>query len=145
MGAAIEVENTDWLGRMDWLFDNRRRLFWLKIQHRTIDAIAQSGGGRAIFKHMTHMGAAFGTMDFIARHAQGIIYMLGQCMGGNDIKKGWPARAGIIFVGGIKQWGVTGYTGINTGAFFIQPWSRKRGFGGTGNGNTFLFGGEFAI
>jgi hypothetical protein len=44
-------------------------LFRLKFQGRRIDAIAQSGGSRAVIEHMSEMSIALGTQDFRANHA----------------------------------------------------------------------------
>ena len=68
-----------------------------KIDAQTVDAVAQSSGGRAVVKDVTKMPTAVCTEDFRADHSMALIEFFDYSAIGNSLIEGWPSAVAVKF------------------------------------------------
>jgi hypothetical protein len=67
-----------------------------------VNAVAQAGGGWAVFEDVAKMAAALAAMGFDADHAEGAVDRGGDCAF-DRVVEAWPAGAAVEFGAGDEQ------------------------------------------
>jgi hypothetical protein len=116
-------------GRFASIEANKSILIWDEFQRYRIDAIAQAGWGRAVWKHMTLMTAALGADGLNAAHAIGIVLNQAHMNWIDGRIKARPTGAGLKFGLGPKQGQAAQAAAIGSRLFLIEQAAAKRGLG----------------
>ena len=95
-----------------------RLLCFLKIEHYSVDTIAQTGGRGAIVKYMTEVGLASAALGFSANHAMGIVRGINDTGFTDGFIKTGPAAAAVEFGIAFKKRIAAGRTVIS--AHFLE-------------------------
>ena len=96
-------------------------LFRIYFKRYGIDAVAFSGGWRAVVKHMPKMRATACADDFLTAHAVTVILFNANIKRRYGVPEAWPARAGLKFIPISEQIRPAANTLINA---FSGSWDR---------------------
>src|SRR3984885_11668885 len=100
----------------------------MKLQRKTVHAIAQAGRLRTVVEDMAEMAATAAAMNFAAQHAEGAVFPFGHGI----VQRLIEARpAGTALVLRLRREQRQGATGAGEGAFavFLQQRARPRTLG----------------
>ncbi len=103
-------------------------LIFFESERSGIEAEAQTGGGRAVFKNMAQVCAATDAFDFRPSHAVAVIGFGEDVLLGDGLKETGPAGAGIKLCLGCEQRQVATNAVINTRFVLVVKRAAECGF-----------------
>lgn len=117
----------------------------MAVEHQRgrIDAIAQTGGFRAIVEDMTQMRITSAAQNFGTHHAMPGILLLADAVSLNGLPEAGPAAAGIKFRCGIEQRVVAARAAVYAIVMAIPVNAGKKCFGAALAAYLILLRGQF--
>ena len=129
-------------------FGNMRRRFGNALeliagdetQGFRVQAIAEAGGARSVFKHVPQVCAATLAENLGADHTVATICFLADIFLRHRSEEAWPTRAGLEFRRRLKQRQIAADADEHAGPFFVQQTAAKGRFGIFSAGDVVLLG-----
>src|SRR5512139_1277180 len=118
-------------------------LLFLEFQRRRVDAVAQPGGGGAVWEDVAEVRAATSAQGFGAHHAVAGVGLLRHGFGVPRLIDARPAAAGVVLRGRGKQRLAAGGAAVLAGFMVVPVGAGERPFGAVLAQDAVLLRGQF--
>ena len=115
-----------------------------EAQSGFVDAIAESGGRRAVVEHVAQVGVAQAAQDFGAVHEEAVVGLGVDVFGGDGRGVAGPAGAGIELGGGAEERVAAADAAVESGGFRLIVGAGEGRVGGAAARGPILLRGELA-
>lgn len=116
-----------------------------ELEHLSVHAESEAGGGRAVVEHVTEVSIAFSTKDFGADHVVGAVGLEPDAVAGDRFVERWPAGAAVELGVGGEEVEVAADAVIGSGALLVEVDATECGLGAFGAKNLVLLLGQLLL